>query len=84
MLRIFLTVLLPIALPLIAYIIYVKTTRVRPSALAVSIILGVSVALLAAMLSLEFSRGVPPGTKLISPHLENGEVIPSQRLDEAQ
>lgn len=84
MLRILFTVLLPIALPLIAYFIYVKTMRVRPSPLAVWFILGASVVLIAAMLALGFSRGVPPGTKLISPHLENGVVIPSQRRDEAQ
>ncbi len=92
MLRILLTIVLPIALPLIVYILYVKTMRNRhgpgpvppPSPLGVWLVLGTSVVFIAGMLTLGFSRGVPPGTKLVAPHMENGEVIPSQRLDEAQ
>ncbi len=92
MLRILLTVLLPIALPLILYFAYVKFTRARgasgaaarPSPLAIWLVLGAAALLVAGMLTLGYSRGVPPGTKLISPHMENGKLIPSQRLDQAQ
>jgi Family of unknown function (DUF6111) len=92
MLRIILTVLLPIALPLILYFYYVKFMRARhgpgtagrPSLLGMWLVVGTAVVLIAGMLTLGFSRGVPPGTKLISPHVENGKVIPSQRLDQAQ
>jgi len=90
MLRILLTVLLPIALPLILYFLYVKVMRARqasgappPSRFAFWVALGAAVLLIAGMLTLGFSRGVPPGTKLISPHVENGEVIPSQ-IDRAE
>ncbi len=91
MLRILLTVLLPIILPLILYLFYVKHVRARsasgaaawPPPLGLWLVLGAAVLLIAGMLTLGFSRGVPPGTKLIAPHMENGKLIPSQRLDRA-
>ncbi len=92
MLRILLTVLLPIALPIILYIAYVKLARPQSAnataawrpPLGLWLVLGAAVLLVAGMLALGFSRGVPPDTKLIAPHIENGEIIPSQRLDQTQ
>ena len=79
-------------MPLILYFVYVKFMRTQhasgraaqPSPLGFWLVLGAAVLLLVGMLTLGFSRGVPPGTKLIAPHMENGKLIPSQRLDQVQ
>lgn len=99
MLRILLTILLPIVLPLVLYLLYLKYFRPRATAGAPPevleaaaradrkvrwILLGVAMVLLAGMFALGFSQGVPPGTKLISPHLEDGRVVPSRRAEETQ
>ena len=97
--RILLTILLPIVLPLLAYLIYIRHFRPQPvpgmppEAVAAAAkrdrtvawsLMGVSVVLIAGMLALGFTRGVPPGTKLIAPHMEDGRIVPSQRLDQAE
>ena len=97
MLRVLLTVLLPVALPLVLYLFYVKMVRSRPApgqggaaveepsnTLMPWIALGLAILLMAGMLSLWLVRGVPPGTKLVAPRMENGEIVPSHRLDQAQ
>ena len=99
MLRILLTILLPVVLPLVLYLLYLKyfrppaTAGAPPEALEAAarfdrrvrwLMLGLATLLLAGMLALGFTQGVPPGTKLIAPHLEDGRVVPSQRSEEAQ
>ena len=97
MLRVLLTILLPVALPLLLYLFYVKLVRPRPAPgqaggaaveaprtpLALWLVLGAAALLFALMATLWFARGVPPGTKLIAPHMENGEIVPSRRQNRA-
>lgn len=99
MIRILLTVLLPILVPVLLYLAYLRFFRPRATAGAPSeameaaerldrkvrwILLGLASVLLAAVFALGFSRGVPPGTKLIAPHIEDGRIVPSRRADETQ
>jgi len=93
MIRILLTVLLPIALPLLLYFAYVKYARPQPAPDGSTAqarrggpvfwtLIGISVLALAGMIALGLSRGVPPGTKLISPRMEDGRILPSERVDQ--
>ena len=99
MLRILLTILLPVLLPLLLYLLYLRFFRPRatagasPEALEAAArtdrtvrwsLLGLAVLLLAGMFTLGFSQGVPPGTKLIAPKLEDGRVVPSRPAETAQ
>ena len=90
MLRILLTILLPILVPVLLYVLYLKYFRPRATAGAPPEVLeaaarsdrrvrwsllGLAMLLLAGMFALGFSKGVPPGTKLIAPHLEDGLAV---------
>ena len=94
MLRILLTIILPIALPLLLYLGYVNLTRragkaagegiLGPLEKGVWIWLIVAGAALATILLVtwDMMSGVPPGTKLRAPYMEDGRVVPSQVIDE--
>ena len=94
MLRILLTVILPIALPVLLYLGYVNLVRQTGKAggqeVAGPLEKGVWLWLILAgaglaMVSLvtwDLLTGVPPGTKLQAPRLEDGRVVPSQVVDE--
>ena len=93
MLRIFLTVVLPIALPLLLYIGYVSMLRRRAQATGQTdlprwqegpwpwLILAGALLVVAALTAYRLTTGVPPGTELQSPRLIDGEVVPSQVVD---
>jgi hypothetical protein len=89
MLRILLTVVLPILLPLLLYIGYVSIMRRRAELAGEEspppwqegpwpwLIFG-GLALVAAILvTLRLTTGVPPGTKIEAPRLVDGKVVPS-------
>jgi hypothetical protein len=94
MLRILLTVIVPIVLPLLLYLGYVRLVR-RPQPAGkgedaedwqkgpwVWLLLAGAGLAIAALVALDMTTGVPPGTKLQSPYLENGKIVPSRRLDD--
>ena len=85
MLRIILTILLPLALAVAAYAVYAYVARRRaavpedvippkwPAFVAGGLAL---VAVLIMIFYFDLFSGYPPGTKLEPPHLENGVVVP--------
>ncbi|MEE9209946.1 MAG: hypothetical protein V3U23_05785 [Kiloniellales bacterium] len=90
MLRILLTVVLPMALPLLLYVGYVSMLRKRAEAAGEDFrpawnegpwawfaLAGVLL-VLAALVTVRLSTGVPPGTKLEAPRMIDGEVVPSR------
>ena len=93
MLRILLTIVLPVALPLLLYIGYVSMMRRRAQAAGEDYLPGwaegpwawfalAGVGLvLAALVVVRLSSGVPPGTKLEAPRLIDGEVVPSRVVE---
>ncbi len=93
MLRILLTVVLPIALPLLLYIGYVSMLRRRAQAAGMTdlprwqtgpwpwIIVGGAMLVVAGLVTVRFTSGVPPGTKLESPRLIDGQVQPSRVVE---
>ena len=93
MLRILLTVVLPVALPLLLYIGYVSMMRRRAQAAGEDYLPGwaegpwawlalAGVGLvLAALVAVGLSSGVPPGTKREAPRVIGGEVVPSRVVE---
>ena len=93
MLRILLTIILPIALPLIAYFGYMSLMRRRAQAAGETslphwqdgpwpwVVLGGAGLVLAALITWRSMTGVPPGTKLESPRLIDGQVQPSRVIE---
>ena len=93
MLRILLTVVLPVALPLLLYVIYVSMTRRRAQAAGADApprweegpwawfaLAGIGLAV-AVLVVVRLSTGVPPGTKLEAPRTIDGEVAPSRVVE---
>ena len=90
MLRILLTVILPIALPLMLYIGYVSMLRRRAQAAGSQdlprwqtgpwpwLIVGGAMLVIAGLVTMRFTTGVAPGTKLESPRLIDGKIQPSR------
>ena len=89
MLRVLLTIVLPIALPLLLYIGYVNLTRRRAQAAGEEglprwqegpwpwfVLAGVAL-MFSILVAVQLTTGVPPGTKLESPRLIDGEIVPS-------
>ena len=93
MLRILLTIVLPVALPLLLYGGYISMMRRRAQAAgedapprwdegpwAWFALAGVGL-VLAVLVVVRLSSGVPPGTKLESPRLIDGQVQPSRVIE---
>ena len=93
MLRILLTIVLPVALPLLLYVGYVSMMRRRAQAAgkddlprwdegpwAWLVLAGVGL-VLAVLVVVRLSSGVPPGTKLEAPRMIDGEVVPSRVVE---
>lgn len=90
MIRILLTIILPILLPLGVYVAYVSFTRSRAAqrgeeavvtrreTTLLWVVLAIGLLIIIALFSLRFTRSLPPGTVLEAPRQENGVVIPSQ------
>ena len=93
MLRIFLTVVLPLALPLLVYIGYVSILRRRAQLTGQQVvprwqegpwpwlIVGGALLVIAALITYRLTSGVPPGTQIEPPRLIDGRVVPSQAVD---
>ncbi len=93
MLRTLLTVFLPLLLPLAAYIVYVAYLRRRAEVTGRNdpppwqqgpwpwLLVGGAVLAVAALVALRVSSGVPPGTKLEAPRLEDGVIVPSHVVE---
>jgi hypothetical protein len=91
--RILLTIVLPVALPLLLYIGYVTILRSRAQAAGEKaspdwqegpwlwLLLGGAGLALAILLTLRLTGGVPPGTKLEAPRLIDGRVQPSHVVE---
>jgi hypothetical protein len=90
MLRILLTIILPIALPLLLYFGYVNLTRRAGEGILGPLEKGVWIWLISGGLALaivllvtwDMMTGVPPGTKLRAPYMDNGRIVPSQVIDQ--
>ena len=93
MLRILLTIVLPVALPLLLYGGYISMMRRRAQAAgeddlprwdegpwAWLVLAGVGLVLV-VLVVVRLSSGVPPGTKLEAPRMINGEVAPSRVVE---
>lgn len=91
MLRVLLTVLLPLAAPFLAYLAWLWVVRGRASAGVVTVdwretpwpwllALGFAFAL-AGLLYLYLSTGHPAGTRLEPPHVVDGVVVPSHPVE---
>ncbi len=93
MLRILLTIVVPVALPLLLYIGYVSMMRRRAQAAGEDYLprwdegpwvwfalAGVGL-VLAVLVTVRLSSGVPPGTKLEAPRMIDGEVVPSRAIE---
>jgi hypothetical protein len=93
MLRKFLTIVLPIALPLIVYFGYLALARRRAQRSGGPppprwqeapwhwiLLVGVSL-MIAALIFWRVTGGVPPGTKLEAPRLIDGEVVPGRVVE---
>ena len=91
--RILLTIILPVALPLLLYFIYVSMTRRRAQAAGEAdpprwdegpwawfALAGIGLAV-AVLVVVRLSTGVPPGTKLEAPRTIDGEVAPSRVIE---
>lgn len=90
MIRILLTIILPILLPLGLYLAYVAFTRARAAqrgddaavtrreTILFWVVLAGGLVLVIALLSLRFTRSVPPGTLMDPPRQEDGVIIPSR------
>lgn len=96
MLRILLTIILPIALPILLYLGYVNLTRRAGKAEGEGIlgllekgiwiwliVAGTALAII-SLVTWDMMTGVPPGTKLRAPHMEDGRIVPSQVIDETK
>lgn len=93
MLRVLLTVVLPIALPLLLYAGYVSMVRRRAQATGQHelphwqegpwpwLILAGAALVVAGFAAYRSTTGLPPGTKLEAPRLIDGKVVPSQVVD---
>ena len=95
MLRVLLTVILPIALPLLIYLAYLKTSRrggqagdadadvkarARESAWLWIGLSGAAL-ILAALITLRLTTGHPGDAKLESPRLIDGQVVPGHVIE---
>lgn len=93
MLRILLTIVLPIAIPLVAYFAYAAYAR-RRALLAGEdnlphwregpwfwVLLGGTGLMIATLVALGLTSGVPPGAKLEPPRLIDGKVVPSHVVE---
>ena len=93
MLRILLTIVLPVALPLLLYGGYISMMRRRAQAAgkddlprwdegpwAWLVLAGVGL-VLAVLVVVRLSSGVPPGTRLEAPRTIDGEVVPSRVVE---
>ncbi len=93
MLRILLTIIVPIALPLLLYVGYVAMMRRRAQAAGADYLprwderpwawfalAGVGL-VLAVLVVVRLSSGVPRGTKLEAPRMIDGEVVPSRVIE---
>lgn len=93
MLRILLTVVLPVALPLLLYVGYLAMVRRRVQAGGGEVLarwqegpwpwlILAGVALLAAVfVAFRLTTALPPGTKLEAPRLIDGRVVPSRVIE---
>ena len=93
MLRILLTVVLPLVLPLLLYIGYVSMLRRRAQATGQPVvprwqegpwpwlIIAGALLVVAGLITYRLTSGVTPGTKLEPPRLIDGEVVPSRVAD---
>ncbi len=93
MLRILLTIVLPIALPLLLYVGYVSILRRRAQAAGEAdepgwqegpwawFALAAVALVLGALIVVRLSSGVPPGTKLEAPRMIDGEVAPGRVVE---
>ncbi|HEX9791268.1 MAG TPA: hypothetical protein VGA60_11440 [Kiloniellales bacterium] len=96
MLRALLLVILPIALPTLLYLVYLKFLK-RPAAASGAepteaeerarqralfwVVLATAVMAVAAFASLRLSGGVAPGVKLEAPRLIDGKIVPSRPVE---
>ncbi|MFQ6017803.1 MAG: DUF6111 family protein [Kiloniellaceae bacterium] len=93
MLRKLLTIVLPIALPLLVYLGYLVLARRRarragrdrlprrPEAPWTWIVLSGVALMVAALVTWRMTSGVPPGTRLEPPRLIDGKVVPSHVVE---
>lgn len=91
MLRVLLTVLLPLAAPFLAYFAWIWLVRRQATAGVVTVdwrespwpwLLGIGLGCgLAGLLYLYLSTGHPPGTKLEPPRVVDGVVVPSHPVE---
>ena len=93
MLRTLLIVFLPLLVPLMAYIAYVAYLRRRAEVTGRYdppewqqgpwpwLLMGGAALAVAALVTLRLSSGVPPGTELEAPRLEDGRIVPSHVVE---
>ena len=93
MLRALLTVVLPIALPMLIYFAYLKTTRRGGQAVGAEVQararestwlwigLAGAALILAALVTLRLTTSVPPDANLVSPRLIDGQVVPAHVVE---
>jgi len=92
--RVLLTVILPLVLPIALYVGYMSMLRRRAEAAGTTVpvprwqegpwpwLILAGVGLLAAgFIAFRLSTGLPPGTKLESPRLIDGQVVPSRPIE---
>lgn len=93
MLRLLLTIILPVLLPLLLYFGYIAMMRRRAQAHGqetlpewhegpwVWVAAGGVVLMLGVLVAVRVSTGVPPGTVLEPPRMIDGEIVPSHRAE---
>ena len=93
MLRILLTIVLPIALPLLLYIGYVSMMRRRAQIAGQDDLprwqegpwtwfaFAGAVLVIVVLIAVRLSCGVPPGTRLEAPRMIDGEIVPSRVVE---
>jgi len=92
MTRVFLTIVLPLLLPMALYIVWaLATNRIRPAGSAASWLhlpwawlLLAGVALAAAVLFYYVQFGVHGQGQYVPPHLQNGRIVPGHVVPEPQ
>lgn len=93
MLRILLTIVLPVVLPLLVYLGYLEMMRRRAEATgepydpalregpwAWLALAGLAL-VVATLIGVRVMTGVDPGTKLEAPHMVDGEIAPSRVVE---